>query len=156
MSRPMLHASVVLLAFASIAATSQAWTSAPSKRKGMTLRIPGNVIRIAIDDSEIPFHLSNLDQRFTADSLLKFIDGFVKSQPEEGELPCVLIESSTKRLVEGEDQFNRHLQQLATDNLLTLIYMPPPTGDDPNVDLRKFARSFEQSSPTKDARQTKQ
>jgi hypothetical protein len=139
----MFYASVVVLAFASIAATCQAWTSAPPQRKGATIRIPVNVIRIAIDDSEKPFHLSNLDQRFTADALVRFIDRYVKGLPKKGELPCVLIESSTKRLVEGEDQLNQHLQQLATDNLLTLIYMPPPIGDDPNVDLREFSRTFQ-------------
>lgn len=156
MYRPMFYLSLVAVAFTAVATTCQVWSSSPSKRKGETLHIPSNVIRIAIDESEKPFHLSNLDQRFTADALATFIDGFVRAQSERGELPCVLIESSTKRLVEGEDLLNRRFQQLVTENLLTLVYMPPPTGDDPNLDLREFAKSFKQAGPPQSDQKTKQ
>ena len=110
------------------------------------VRIPLGALRIEIDDEDQPSRLDYLDKRFEAATLAKFVSAYV----EKSRHVTMVVTSKTKRDVEGEQQFNAFLEQLGDDKKALILYMPPPTGFDPDAALRQFAATFlKDSNPTK-------
>ena len=101
-----------------------------------------NALRVTIDDNKQPFRLENLDRQFDAKSLIKFLTGYMD---RSGRI-SIVVSSLTKRDVEGEREFNEFLERIAKERKALIVYMPSPTGFDPDVELKKFAVEF-QSDP---------
>jgi len=112
--------------------------AAESKAIGIIFHVPDNVLRIQIDDDDKPFLLKNLDRRFAADDLGSFLEDFARYSSRVKQSPCILVESETKRVVTGEHVFEQHLKMLALEHGVNVIFMPSPTGRDPDADLRAF------------------
>lgn len=102
------------------------------------MRIPVGAIQILIDDHDQPFQIQNLDRRFDAPSLIKFLTGYASKARQMS----IVVTSHTKRTVEGEKDLNSFLEQLGKTKSALVVYMPVPTGDDPDVELREFAKTF--------------
>ncbi|MEJ7591156.1 MAG: hypothetical protein WKF77_06375 [Planctomycetaceae bacterium] len=114
------------------------------KAIGIIFHVPDNVLRIQIDDDK-PFLLKNLDRRFAAENLGSFLEDFARYSSRVKQSPCILVESETKRVVTDEELFNQHLQTLALEHGVNVIYMPSPTGRDPDADLRAFVEKSKKS-----------
>lgn len=109
--------------------------------EGRVIRIPIGALNITIDDGEQPFHLENLDRRFDGKSLTKFLAGYLA---KSGGV-AVVVTSVTKRQVEGEQEFNEFLERIAKQKNVLIVSMPPPTGDDPDTDLKNYAADLQDS-----------
>jgi hypothetical protein len=157
MNRTLTFAMTFLLAFALLASPpSRVSVGSPenpaSTSKGVLLRLPSDTLSISIDDEDKPFLLKNLDQRFEAESLIGFLHAFVVHCSKKNEAPNILVESLTKRVVDGEEAFNDCLNRMAAEHSVAVVILPVPTAVDPNTELRKFSDEFKQqktSAPDK-------
>lgn len=116
---------------------SNATPNAISQISGV-IRIPLGALRIEIDDENQPFRLVNLDKRFDAESLARFLAAYV----EKSRHVTIMVTSNTKRLVKGEEEFNRFLEKLGKGKKVLILHMPQPTGFDADAELREFAATF--------------
>jgi hypothetical protein len=116
----------------------------PKSEVSRIVRISVNALHITMDDDTHPFQLKNLDRRFDAKSLIKFLNGYMS---RTGRIEIV-VTSATKRKAEGEQEFNDFLERIAKHQNALVVYMPPPTGFDPDADLKKYAAEF-QSYPSR-------
>jgi hypothetical protein len=123
---------------------SSSWSAVKSKDSRI-IRISTIALRITIDDDEQPFRLENLDRRFDAKSLTKFLTGYMA---RSGRIEIV-ITSITKRNVDGEQEFNEFLERISRQQNAMIVFMPPPTGDDPDIELKNYAAEFE-SAPNRE------
>jgi hypothetical protein len=103
------------------------------------LRLPLGTLHISIDDEDRPYKLENLDRRFEAAGLIQFLEAFSAKSKDP---ISVLVNSRTKRSVEGEEKLNEFLTQLNQKRKAVVVYLPPPTGDDPDHDLKQFEKDF--------------
>lgn len=117
-------------------------STAPKSNESRIIRISTGALNITIDDNKQPFRLENLDRLFDAKSLIKFLTGYMA---RSGRI-AIVVTSITKREVEGEREFNEFLERISKQPNTLIVYMPPPTGDDPDADLKKFAEEL-QSEP---------
>lgn len=115
--------------------------------KGVPLRLPSDTLWIRIDDEELPFVLTNLDQRFEAKPLIEFLRAFAVQRLKNNESPTIVVESLTKRSVDDEDAFNDFLNEITTECNVAVVILPMPAGDDPNTELRRFFDEFKQLKP---------
>ena len=82
-----------------------------STSKGVLLRLASDTLWISIDDEDKPFLLKNLDQRFEAESLIGFLRAFLVHCSKKNEAPNIVVESLTKRVVDGDDVFDSPLRE---------------------------------------------
>ncbi len=123
-------------------------TSGPTTNsKGVLLRLPVDTLWISIDDEEKPFLLKNLDQRFEAESLTTFLQAYAVQCSKNKKSPSFVVESLTKTVVVGEDTFNECLSKMTTEHNVSVVILPMPTGDDPNMEIRRFSDEFNQQEP---------
>lgn len=120
--------------------------------KGVILRLPSDALWISIDDNAKPFLLSNLDERFDSHSMIRFLEEYVDHCAKKKTLPSIIVSSQTKRVVDGEEAFDECLKRLASERFATVVFLPPPTGHDPNSDLRSFSKEFKGQSSAADKR----
>ena len=135
---------MTLLAVASHRIAIAKQDAAASSAFGIIFHVLDNVLRIQIDD-EKPFLLKNLDRRFAAADPGLFLEDFARYSLRVKQSPCILVESERKRVVTGEDVFEQHLQTLALEHGVNVIFMPEPTGRDPDADLRAFVEKKKKS-----------
>lgn len=117
-------------------------TELTTDTKGMLLRLPKDTLWIRIDDQKMPFVLTNIDQRFEAETLIKFMRAFFVHRSMKNESLSIVVESRTKRIVDGEDAFNDFVKKMAISYNLAFVFLPVPTGDNPNIEIRKFSKDF--------------
>ena len=120
-------------------------STAPKSDESRIIRISTGALNITIDDNKQPFRLENLDRRFDAKSLTKFLTGYMA---RSGRIEIV-ITSITKRNVDGEQEFNEFLERISRQQNAMIVFMPPPTGDDPDIELKNYAAEFE-SAPNRE------
>ncbi len=101
-------------------------------------------MNIDIDDEEKPFKLKNLNRRFSGTQLTEFLAGYISQT--DGVI-SIVVHSSTKRNAEGEREVVELLTQRAEQGKVLVVYLPPPTGFDPDTALRKYAESFPTDQP---------
>ena len=152
MNRTFTFAMTSLLAFALLASPpSRVSVGSPpnsaSTSKGVILRLPSDTLWISIDNEDKPFLLKNLDERFDAESMIGFLSAFVVHSAMKNELPNIVVESLTKRVVVGEDALNECLNRLATEHTVAVVVLPVPTGVDPNTELRTFSKELKEQKP---------
>ncbi|MFN9718092.1 MAG: hypothetical protein ACK58L_05310 [Planctomycetota bacterium] len=129
---------VVLVSFQYTAfATNLQAPSHPSE-KGIVIQLNEPLIRLEVTDDGESFRIVNVDRRFSASELIRFLKGFSKLNPEL----CVVVESQAKRLVEGEEEVTKALKLLAKDKGAKVIFLPPPTGSAGDEALQEFSRNF--------------
>ena len=109
--------------------------------------MPSETLWISIDDEDKPFLLKNLDERFDAESMIGFLNAFVVDSASKNELPSIVVQSLTKRVVVGEDAFNECLNRLAAKHTVAVVFLPVPTGGDPNTKLRRFFKELNAQKP---------
>ena len=143
---------MTLLAVASHRIAIATQDAADSKPIGIIFHVPINVLRIQIDDDVKPFLLKNLNRRFAADDLGTFLEDFARNSSNVKHSLCILVESATKRVVTDEDLFKQNLQSLALEHGVNVIFMPSPTGRDPDVDLRAFVEKSKKSDLDRSAK----
>jgi hypothetical protein len=157
MKRTVTLAMTFLLAFALLTSPpSRVSVGSPanlaSTSRGVLLRLSTDTLWIRIDDENKPFLLKNLDQRFDAESLIEFLHAFVAHSSKRNKAPNIVVESLTKRVVDGEDAFNDCLNKISAEHSVAVVILPVPTGIDPNAELRRFSEAFRQqktSAPDK-------
>lgn len=147
MKRNIVFAVACLLVFALTAlstnrASNQTPPNSSATTKGIILRLPTDALWISIDDNANPFFLSNLDERFDSSSMIRFLDEYVDHYAKKKTLLSIIVSSETKRIVDGEEAFDECLKRLASERSATVVFLPPPTGHDPNMDLRSFSKEF--------------
>ncbi len=142
---------MTLLAVASHRIAIATQDAAESRAIGIIFHVPMDVLRIQIDD-EKPFLRKNLDRRFAAADPGSFLEDFARDSSRGKQSPCLLVESETKRVVTGEDVFEQHLQTLALEHGVNVIFMPEPTGRDPDADLRAFVEKSKKSDLNRPAK----
>jgi len=120
-------------------------SNVPKSDESRIIRISTGALRITIDDNKQPFRLENLDRLFDAKSLIKFLTGYME---RSGRI-AIVVTSITKRDVEGEQEFNEFLERIAKQRNALIVYMPPPTGFDPDEDLKKFAAELQSDTKRK-------
>lgn len=120
-------------------------SNVPGSDDSRIIRISTGALNITIDDTKQPFRLENLDRPFDAKSLIKFLTGYME---RSGRI-AIVVRSITKRDVEGEQEFNEFLERIAKQRNALIVYMPPPTGSDPDADLKKFAEGFQSDTKRK-------
>ncbi len=123
-------------------ASMQTPPNSSAASKGVMLRLPSDTVWISIDDEDKPFLLSDLDERFDSTSMIKFLEEYVEYCAIQKTLPSIIVSSQTKRVVDGEEAFEECLKRLASERSVTVVFLPPPTGIDPNRDLRSFFKEF--------------
>lgn len=129
---------VVLVSFQYTAFATNLQASSGSSEKGIVLQLNEPLIRLEFTDDSEPFRIVNVDRRFSASQLIRFLKGFAKLNPGL----CIVVESQSKRLVEGEEEVIKALKVLAKDNGARVIFLPPPTGIAGDDALQEFSRNF--------------
>ena len=130
---------VVLASFHYTAFATNLQASSGSSEKGIALQLHEPLIRLEITDDGEPFRIVNVDRRFSASELIRFLKGFAKLNPGL----CIVVESQAKRLVEGEEEVTKALKVLAKDKGAKVIFLPPPTGSAGDDALQEFSKNFE-------------
>ena len=120
-------------------------SNVPRSDDSRIIRISTGALNITIDDTKQPFRLDNLDRLFDAKSLIRFLNGY---RARTGRI-AIVVTSMTKRDVEGEREFNEFLERISKQPNTLIVYMPPPTGDDPDADLKKFAEELQSDTKRK-------
>ena len=120
-------------------------STSPKSDDSRIIRISSGALHITIDDKKQPFRLENLDRLFDAKSMIKFLTGYMA---RSGRI-AIVVTSITKRDVEGEREFNEFLERIAKQQNTLVVYMPPPTGFDPDEDLKKFAAELQSDTKRK-------
>ena len=157
MKRNIALTTAFLLVFALTAsstnlASKQTPPNSSATSKGVILRLPSDALWISVDDNAKPFLLSNLDERFDSISMIKFLEEYVEYCGIQKTLPSIIVSSQTKRVVDGEEAFDECLKRLASERSVTVVFLPPPTGIDPNRDLRSFSKDFKEKNSTANKR----
>lgn len=120
-------------------------SNVPRSDDSRIIRISTGALNITIDDTKQPFRLDNLDRLFDAKSLIRFLNGYMA---RTGRI-AIVVTSMTKFDVEGEREFNEFLERISKQPNTLIVYMPPPTGDDPDADLKKFAEELQSDTKRK-------
>ena len=134
-------------------ASKQTPPNSSATSKGVILRLPSDALWISVDDNAKPFLLSNLDERFDSISMIKFLEEYVEYCAIQKTLPSIIVSSQTKRVVDGEEAFDECLKRLVSERSVTVVFLPPPTGHDPNSDLRSFSKEFKGRNSAANKRQ---
>ncbi len=142
-----------LIALSTNLASKQTPPNSSTASKGVMLRLPSDAVWIIIDDEDKPFLLSDLDDRFDSTSMIKFLEGYTEYCAINKTLPSIIVTSRTKRIVDGEESFDECLKRLASERSVTVVFLPPPTGIDPNRDLRSFSKEFQDKDSAANKRQ---
>lgn len=158
MKRNIALTTAFLLVFALIAsstnrASNQTSQNSSTASKGVMLRLPSDALWISIDDENRPFLLSNLNERFDSNSIIKFLDEYAEYCAIQKTLPSIIVHSLTKRVVDGEESLDECLKRLAGERSVSVVFLPPPTGIDPNRDLRTFFKEFKEKDSAANKRQ---
>jgi hypothetical protein len=132
----------VLTVLSTNQASKQTPPNSSAASKGIMLRLPSDALWITLDDKDNPFLLSNLDERFDSSSMISFLEEYVDHCAKKKTLPSIIVSSQTKRVVDGEEAFDECLKRLASERSVTVVFLPPPTGHDPNMDLRSFSKEL--------------
>lgn len=110
----------------------------PKEAEKRIVRIPPGALTIEIDNHETPLRLANIDRRFETTTLIRFLTEYVVKSPSV----TIVVKSNTKRYIEESAELDKFLEQLANLSKVTVVYLPSPTGADPNRDLKKYADEF--------------
>ena len=133
-------------------ASKQTAPKSSAASKGVMLRLPSDALWISVDDKANPFLLSDLDERFDSTAITNFLEEYVNYCTKKKTLPSIIVSSLTKRVVDGEEAFDECLKRLASERSVTVVFLPPPTGIDPNRDLRSFSKDFKEKNSTANKR----
>ena len=106
---------------------------------GNTIQLSPDTIFITVSDAEPHFIIQNIDKSLDAKKLITFLSAFYENKKTKRKNDIV-VRSITKRIVPGESEFNKSLDEIRRKHRINLVHLPTPTGSDTNAAITEFAR----------------